>query len=190
VKLKIWGSLAAALVVAVGLVLASNSVMGGSGPETPTFTPGPPTPPFTPGPPPSGSQPSPLYSNVSEVTISGKTIPAPPGAFEQPTTLSPSNCGRALGVQPAQAVNLSVGRSYVVFTPDGKLYDSHVEPQDAQALATLLQALTPADNSTFDPPCIMLPDGSAVRLPPGATLSYVTGEAPAGTVLSIRTPIV
>jgi hypothetical protein len=176
VKFRTWGSLPAALAVAVGLVLASNSVMGGSGPAASP-------PPFTPGPPASGSQPSDLYGNVSQVTISGQTIPAPPGAVEQPITLSPSKCALALGVEPTQAITLSVGKSYVVFTPDGKLYDSHVDPQDALALSALLQALTPADQSAFDPPCIMLPDGSGVRLPPGASLSSVIVEAPAGTVL-------
>src|SRR5258708_152163 len=114
--------------------------MGGNGSATPTpsFTPGPPTPPFTPGPPPSGSEPSPLSGNVSEVTMGGQTMPAPPGAVEQSITLSPSKCALALGMRSVQAVSLAVGRSYVVFTPDGKLYDSRVDPQDAQALAALL----------------------------------------------------
>jgi hypothetical protein len=82
-------------------------------------------------------------TNHPTITINGKTITLPDNTIL-------GGPGRPFGGPVGNVVTIKIGESWVSYTLDGYLFDSHVEPADSEALKPVLDALktAPAEGET------------------------------------------
>lgn len=98
----------------------------------------------------------------------GKLFPLPPEALVSSVISEPvmGSDPEDFGGWPLEFDMVQLGNSWIRFTYDGVILDSHVEPQDAQALQPFLEQLEPR-------PYFNLPDGRRIPLPSGVSFAAI-----------------
>lgn len=187
------------LIVAGAVAFGVNTALGD--PPTPEIIPGPP-PDSTPAPPPAWLM-SALQTGKARFAVPPQPIPDTINGREIPATFG-ATVSNVILTEPgydddrANVWVVVVGESWVALSAEG-LVDSEVQPQDAEALAPLLEALppdpTPPRLPSPEPPGLrpeeLLPpdaprwqpdsvtiNGKEVPLPEGATAGVVISTEP------------